>query len=665
MSYAGGAGLNMEKLCLKGTREELLKEISDWINNVEKDTPRIFWLHGPAGTGKSSIAHTIAHQFRELERLGSCFCFDRSLKENSRHKEVFSTIAQDLAKCDTSLRKQLAAVVRDDAALKKTTDIVQQWEQLIMKPAKALSEAIMGPIVIIMDALDESGNTASRRVLLRILGNAITNSRITDLPPNLRILLTSRPLRDIHAALNSGTHVRQKSMDSIPFESTKRDILHYVSDELSEVDFGVPSQEIFTSLAGSSGQIFEWARLACAYIRGDDNSGTGLEPHERFNAIMTHSKNDHVPLLDGMYKFSLETIFPKKPPLGQRDLGLERFKSVMAQILGTMEPLCLDSLTSMRCHFKDLAEIDIRIIVAPLAALLRGTTDPSVPIRLLHASFADFLTDRDRSGEFFVDVHPIHNDLAFASLGIMREKLELNICDLPSSYLPNSEVLDLDDRIKICIPAELAYSCQFWTDHVRQAPFNSALAAEVRGFFNNEKFLFWFEVLSLLKLVNTCASSMSSLIQWAMVCRMAFTLRLYSDLYYSLTTSARTSLMRQQMLRDLFEHSVVQSLQARLTCTYLHYHFHRKKHICLSSLQTCSMDCQQLFLGTEHCGQRSRVRYVGILGQSIRSRFRLTASASRRHHVTGPFGCGMLIRGSCCDRHSMDIRIPSGLSHSH
>ena len=613
MSYAGGAGLNTEKLCLKGTREELLEEIVDWINNVETDTPRIFWLHGPAGTGKSSIAHTIARQFRELERLGSCFCFDRSLKENSRHKEVFSTIAQDLAKCDKSFRKQLAAIVHDDTALKKTTDVLQQWKELIMKPTKALSEAIMGPIVIIVDALDESGDTASRRVLLRILGNAFTDSRITDLPSNLRILLTSRPLRDIQEALNGGTHVRQKSMDTIPSESTKRDIFHYVSDELSRVDFGVSNQEVFASLAGSSGQIFEWARLACAYIRGDDDTGTGLEPYERFNAIMTHSKNDHVPLLDGMYKFTLETIFPKKPPLSQRDLGLRRFKSVMAQILGMMEPLSLDALTSMRCHFKDLAEINVHTIVAPMAALLSGTTDPSVPIRPLHASFAEFLIDCDRSGEFFVDVHPIHNDLAFASLGVMMERLHFNICDLPSSYFPNSEVLDLDDRIKKCIPLELAYSCRFWTDHIRQVPFNPALAMEVRAFFNNERFLFWFEALSLLKLVNTCAGLLSSLIQWAMVCRMTFTLRVYSNSYYSLTRNTGTSAMRRQMLSGLFAHLVVQFLQAPLTYTYLHCHFHRKKHISPPSLQRCSMVYRQLFLGAERRGQRSRARCMDIL----------------------------------------------------
>ena len=262
--------------------------------------------------------------------------------------------------------------------------------------------------------------------------------------------------------------------------------------------------------------------MACAYIRGDNDAGTWMKPQERLDAVLTRKRTDHVPLLDEMYSFTLETILPKKQPPGQRDRGLERFKSVMAQILGTKEPLTLDSLTSMRCHFKSLTEMSISIIVAPMAALLSGVTDPFVPIRPLHASFTDFLTDRDRSSEYFVDVQSIHNDLAFASLGVMMKKLQFNICDLSSSYLPNSEVSDLDDRIKRCIPAELGYSCRFWADHVRNAPFSSALAAEIEAFFNGKMFLFWFEVLSLLKHMNTCTGSLSSVIRWVMVCRLTF-----------------------------------------------------------------------------------------------------------------------------------------------
>ena len=46
-----------------------------------------------------------------------------------RHGKVFGTIAKDLANRDMSLRRQLATVVRDNDALKNTTDILQQWRR--------------------------------------------------------------------------------------------------------------------------------------------------------------------------------------------------------------------------------------------------------------------------------------------------------------------------------------------------------------------------------------------------------------------------------------------------------------------------------------------------------------------------------------------------------
>jgi len=92
----------------------------------------------------------------------------------------------------------------------------------------------------------------------------------------------------------------------------------------------------------------------------------------------------------------------------------------------------------MRLYFadKDLREIDIKNIVKCLGALLSGTTDPISPpgspatIRPLHASFPDFLLDESRSGEFYIDLSHIHDQLAFASLGIMKDGLRFNICEL-------------------------------------------------------------------------------------------------------------------------------------------------------------------------------------------------------------------------------------------
>ncbi|KAG6327063.1 hypothetical protein ID866_12026, partial [Astraeus odoratus] len=60
MSYAEGAGLNTSKQCLEGTRTEILGEIVDWIHSRDPNVPRVLWLSGQAGKGKSAIAHTVA-----------------------------------------------------------------------------------------------------------------------------------------------------------------------------------------------------------------------------------------------------------------------------------------------------------------------------------------------------------------------------------------------------------------------------------------------------------------------------------------------------------------------------------------------------------------------------------------------------------------------------
>ncbi len=366
------------------------------------------------------------------------------------------------------------------------------------------------------------------------------------------------------------------------------DVLRYVTDQLSEVELGPALPTFSTSLARESSGLFEWARLACAYVKGENSAGAGLNAEGRFTAIMTRSKE--VPLLDGMYRLTLETMFPKEEPARRR--CIDRFKSVMAQILGTMEPLPLASLEAMRHHFVDDSDIDVRSIVIPMGVLLGGTADPSIPIRALHASFPDFLIDRDRSGEYFIDVSPVRENLAFSCLRVMENGLQFNICQMPSSYLPNSRVPDLKERVKEHISPELSYSCRFWTVHVCNMPFNASVANVIHKLFSGKELLFWFEALSLLKSINTCAGSLSSLIQWIMVSQLALCI-----VYFLMCTSPRKSIkgswMTQQMHKDFFVYSVALFPLPPLICTCLHYHFRPRVQVFRRCLRTSFIDLQR------------------------------------------------------------------------
>ena len=70
-----------------------------------------------------------------------------------------------------------------------------------MAPISALAGGLTQTAVIVIVALDESGDEMTRQHILPILA-----LDILDLPPNFRILVTSQPLPDIFKAFGASTY---------------------------------------------------------------------------------------------------------------------------------------------------------------------------------------------------------------------------------------------------------------------------------------------------------------------------------------------------------------------------------------------------------------------------------------------------------------------------
>ena len=62
----------------------------------------------------------------------------------------------------------------------------------------------------------------------------------------------------------------------------------------------------------------------------------------------------------------------------------------------------------------------------------------------------------------------------------------------------------------------LKYACRFWTDHIHKCDFDEQIASEVEDFMANE-FLYWLEVMSLVREVNRVAQGLRSVITWSKV----------------------------------------------------------------------------------------------------------------------------------------------------
>ncbi|KAM6499437.1 hypothetical protein JOM56_004945, partial [Amanita muscaria] len=84
-----------DRRCHPGTRENVLSRLRYWIDNPNQ-TDRIFWLYGPVGAGKSAIAQTIAHGYKQGE-VAATFFFYRSDSGRNDGNRLFPTIAWQLA----------------------------------------------------------------------------------------------------------------------------------------------------------------------------------------------------------------------------------------------------------------------------------------------------------------------------------------------------------------------------------------------------------------------------------------------------------------------------------------------------------------------------------------------------------------------------------------
>jgi hypothetical protein len=504
MPYAKGAMYCAEKGCLPDTRAEIIDNIIDWVNEDTDNVARICLLSGVAGVGKSAIAHELARRFDMVGHLGSSYFFDRAHQAERRPENVFSTIARDLADLNREWKNYLRHVIQDQRALRTTNSPRLQFKKFILDPAKRLMT--VGPIIVVIDGLDESGGSESRQEILSVLG-----SLGAELPSNFRIIATARAERDIQEALDGKRHVTVKYMEDIDVVSANHDITLFVQTQLDDVKGleNKPQNEWCRLLVEKSEGLFQWASTACRFIKGDGEEG--LSPVEQLDVLVSSaSPNAHLSHLDQLYLGILMRIFNKT----QNHDRMRRFISIMGTMLAAREPLSMFSLGKL-CIDEDAAAA-VELIILPMGSLLSGVARKSDLIRPLHTSFRDFLTDANRSGIFYIDEHSHHRSLALQTLRVMTAELAFNICRLETSYVRNVDVTDLAERVDKFISPQLSYSCRFWGDHLGAVSFDPDIDCEIRDFLST-RLLFWLEVLSLIKKVNVGLRALGSTIKWAPV----------------------------------------------------------------------------------------------------------------------------------------------------
>ena len=171
-----------EDQCFPDTRVELLSNIPS--------SEYIFWLNGMAGTGKSTISRTVAHELAKKKRLAASFFFSRGRADISHAGKFFTTIAAQLANNLPVLRRSISDAIEEHLDIFNCR-FHEQWQHLILDPLKkAPAQSIQ--LVVVIDALDECDSKDDIQLILQLLAEAKDLKTI-----RLRVFLTNTHLAGI------------------------------------------------------------------------------------------------------------------------------------------------------------------------------------------------------------------------------------------------------------------------------------------------------------------------------------------------------------------------------------------------------------------------------------------------------------------------------------
>jgi hypothetical protein len=486
---------SLRSQCLQGTREDILDDIIKRLSTAP-DGSNILWLYGVAGAGKSTVATTISQYFRDLGLLGAFIFFDRNKPATRNARFVIHTIAHSVAKLNPQVHTALCKIIERDPHL-LDAPIRTQFQKLLLDPLTAAYETgdMCGPILIILDAVDECVERDSRTALVELLVDEFRK-----LPSAFRIFITSRPDVGLTSRFKNVPNITSLELAL----ATDKDITLYLRCNLDEVE-----ETTIQSLERLSGGLFIWATTVCRFLANSYNREDKL-------AKLLASEYDPARSLDELYTIALrESARVEDEKFTRWDDGdfARDAKLVLGCIALAKAPLTAAMMDSL-LGFKQGQSSKI---LGFLGCVIQLADDRTA--RTLHGSFRDYLTDCTRSGTqpWFIGRQEQSQSLALGCLRVLNTKLKFNVCGLEDSHLLNSQIPDLPARLKTYLALDVCYASRYWADHLHEAEVQTEELTKLVRDFVNTRLLYWLEVLSLLKQVNIVSQILELAREYAQV----------------------------------------------------------------------------------------------------------------------------------------------------
>jgi hypothetical protein len=448
-------------------------------------------LNGLAGTGKSTIARTVALKYFDKKRLGASFFFSRGGGDISHASKFVTSVAVQLASSIPTLRQYICDAITEHSDV-ASRSLRYQWHELVLRPLSKLDgNGCLSSYVLVIDALDECDDK-DIRIILDLLAEVQSLEKI-----RLRVFLTSRPEIPIRHGFYQipDTEYQDFVLHNISPSIIDHDItifleynLRLIGQERS-LDAAWPGEEVIRYLVQAASGLFIWAATACRFIReGKRFTAKRLDTILKGNGNVLIAPEKH---LNNIYITVLKhSVSPE-----YTDEEKEELYYMLRQILGSLvvffSPLSAHSLSGLLHVSKE--EIDQTL--ENLHSVLDVPNDQSRPLRLHHPLFRDFLLNNDRCKDlnFWVNEKQAHQTLAENCLRLMSASLKQDICGVNS---PGTLVTDVQkNRVEQCLPPEIQYACLYWIQHLQKSGVQLHDKDQVHRFLQRH-LLHWLEALA-------------------------------------------------------------------------------------------------------------------------------------------------------------------------
>ena len=466
-------------------------------------------MNGLAGTGKSTIAKTIAERLFADGQLGASFFCSRDFEDRRNLYFIFPTLAIQLARRYIEIRSILVPLIRSDQDIVNES-LYDQMRKLIVQP---LNESGVSTVIVI-DALDECEDDEPASAILTVLGRLVSDI------PKVKFFLTGRP----ESRISQGFHLpllasktRIFVLHKVEPDRVNSDIRLFFETSFSELVGrrglgGWPTDQQLGQLCGRAAGLFVYAAATIKFINNNDRN-----PRKQLDLLLGSQK---VGVHEGKSLDSLYTTILREAFREGRQEDDAKTLSVLGAVILAANPLSSSSIAILL----GLDAEDIPPLLSSVNSLLILQEDVNHPVRPFHKSFPDFITDPARCADPRFHIFPPdhHSELLIGCLDLMNLTLEKNMCGLPDG-VANSDVSNLKEKTEEHINSTLRYACVSWHTHLvglvdaDTIPVQVPTITPILRQFLETKFLCWLEVLSVLDAVRSAVEALQVTMDWSRV----------------------------------------------------------------------------------------------------------------------------------------------------